>query len=354
MEQTIRFCRSADGTTLAYATSGTGPPLLLVGSWMNVSHLERDWAPGSPFKEVLEALSRHFTLARYDPRGTGLSDRSVGEYGLNAQLSDLEAVVAALGWPRLSLLGVQIGGATAISYAATRPAALDRLVIYHTTPHGPGLVDDEQRGALRDLMRAHFGVATRAWAEWFAPSRVGDSDFVAELSRTIRDAVTMEDAVGIFEVQQSVDVRALLPEVAVPTLVVHSSGNRVMPIRVGREIASGIPGARLVALPGVDDIPATPAAVEGLVGAARAFIIDDAGEAATPTASNPLTPREREVLTHVAEGRTNREIAGELGISVYTVNRHVSSLLAKTGSANRAEAVRWAAQRELLADASSD
>lgn len=349
MDQTIRFCRSADGTTLAYATSGAGPPLLLVGSWMNVSHLERDWAPDSPFKEVLDALSRHFTLARYDPRGTGLSDRAAGDYGLEAQVADLEAVIAALGWERCSLLGVQLGGATAICYAARRPATLDRLVVYHTTPHGPSLVDDEQRAALRDLMRAHFGVATRAWAEWFAPSRVGDSDFVAGLSRHIREAVTMEDAIAIFEVQQTVDVRALLPRITAPTLVVHSTGNRVMPIRVGREIASGIPDARLVALTGEDDIPTTSAAVEGLVDAIRAFSAD---EAMMPAPDGPLTAREREVLTHVAAGRTNREIAGELGISVFTVNRHVSSLLAKTGSANRAEAVRWAAEHELLADSS--
>lgn len=352
MDQTIRFCRSADGTTLAYATSGAGPPLLVVGSWMNVSHLERDWAPDSPFKEVLEALSRHFTLARYDPRGTGLSDRAVGDQGPAAQVADVEAVIAGLGWDRCSLLGVQLGGATAIQYAATRPAALDRLVVYHTTPHGPSLVDDEQRGAMRDLMRAHFGVATRAWAEWFAPSRVGDSDFVAGLSRHIREAVTMEDALAIFEVQQTVDVRALLPRITAPTLVVHTTGNRVMPLRVGREIASGIPDARLVALAGEDDIPTTSTAVEGLVGAIRAFIVGDT--AATPASDGPLSPREREVLSHVAAGRTNREIAGELGISVFTVNRHVSSLLAKTGAANRAEAVRWAAEHELLADTSND
>jgi pimeloyl-ACP methyl ester carboxylesterase/DNA-binding CsgD family transcriptional regulator len=350
MEQEIRFCRSSDGTKLAYAIAGSGPPLLLVGSWMNVSHLGDDWEPGSPFRPILEALAEEFTLARYDPRGTGLSDRTVDDHSLGAQLADLEAIVAALELPRLAMLGVHLGGAVAVSYAARHPARLTRLIVYHATPYGPALVDDEQRDALRTLMQAHFGVAARAWAEWFAPSRADDGQFVTQLTESIRRAVSMEHAVAIFEVQQRVDVREQLAAVSVPTLVVHASGNRVMPIDHAHEVASDIPGARLVALEGEDDIPVTPAAIEGLVRAIRPFIAEPTEDVRSLSEANPpLTPREHDVLVRIAEGRTNRAIAHELGISVYTVNRHVSSLLAKTGAANRAEAVRWAADRGMLA-----
>src|SRR5947209_424742 len=90
MEQDIRFCRTSDGVRIAYAVAGTGPSLVRVPGW--VSHLELDEESPS-FKTANDAHARDFTFVRYDKRGTGLSDRGVTDFSVEARLRDLEAVV---------------------------------------------------------------------------------------------------------------------------------------------------------------------------------------------------------------------------------------------------------------------
>src|SRR3954447_19653988 len=129
MEQQIRFCGAADGTRLAWATHGSGPPLVRAGTWL--THLEFDW--GSPvWRHWLEGLGEHHTLIRYDERGCGLSDRDVGDgaFGLERWVADLETVVAAAGVDRFALLGISQGAALAIAYAARHPERVSRLVLY--------------------------------------------------------------------------------------------------------------------------------------------------------------------------------------------------------------------------------
>src|SRR5882672_1700653 len=79
--QQIRFCTSADGVRIAYATSGNGPPLVKVGTWM--THVELDWE-SSVWRPWLRELSRDHTFLRYDARGCGLSDREVADISLEA------------------------------------------------------------------------------------------------------------------------------------------------------------------------------------------------------------------------------------------------------------------------------
>jgi pimeloyl-ACP methyl ester carboxylesterase len=112
--QQIRFCTSADGVRIAYATSGTGPPLVKVGTWM--THVELDWE-SSVWRHWLRELSRDHTFLRYDARGCGLSDREVPELSLDAWVRDLETVVDAAGIERFPLLGLSQGCAIAIAYA---------------------------------------------------------------------------------------------------------------------------------------------------------------------------------------------------------------------------------------------
>src|SRR5436190_19870344 len=102
MKQQIRFCKTADGVRIAYATIGEGPPLVKVSNWL--SHLELDWA--SPvWRHWLTELSRNHTLVRYDERGCGLSDWDVEPLLFDAWVSDLETVVDALGLESFPLLG---------------------------------------------------------------------------------------------------------------------------------------------------------------------------------------------------------------------------------------------------------
>ncbi|MGH2734267.1 MAG: alpha/beta fold hydrolase, partial [Actinomycetota bacterium] len=114
MQQEIRFTTSFDGTRLAYATHGSGPPLVKAAQWF--THLEFDWE--SPvWRHWIDGLGRNFTVLRYDERGCGLSDREVGDLSVDTWVRDLEAVIDAAGFERFSLLGISGGGPVAISYA---------------------------------------------------------------------------------------------------------------------------------------------------------------------------------------------------------------------------------------------
>src|ERR1700759_834975 len=116
--QKLRFCTSSDGVRIAYATSGTGPPLVKAANWL--SHLEYEWQ--SPiWRHWIEGLSRRHTYVRYDTRGCGLSDREPPEVSFEAWVRDLEAVVDALKLERFPLLGLSQGGAIAVAYAVRHP-----------------------------------------------------------------------------------------------------------------------------------------------------------------------------------------------------------------------------------------
>ena len=118
LEQRIQFCTAPDGVRLAYATSGTGPPLVKPANWM--THLDYDWE--SPvWRHWLRALSREHTLIRYDERGNGLSDREVADLSFDAWVSDLETIVDSLGLDRFPLFGISQGCAVAIAYAVRHP-----------------------------------------------------------------------------------------------------------------------------------------------------------------------------------------------------------------------------------------
>jgi class 3 adenylate cyclase len=113
--QTIKYCRAPDRVRLAYAISGSGPPFVKAGNWMN--HLEYDWE--SPvWLHLFRELSRGHTLIRYDARGNGMSDWDVDRLSLDAWVTDLETIVDAVGIERFPLLGTSQGGAVAVTYAA--------------------------------------------------------------------------------------------------------------------------------------------------------------------------------------------------------------------------------------------
>src|SRR3954470_2769857 len=127
LAQSIRFSTAAEGVRIAYATSGTGPPLVKPANWM--THLEYDWE--SPvWRHWLRALSSEHTLIRFDERGNGLSDREVADLSFEAWVHDLETVVDAAGLDRFPLLGISQGCAVAIAYAVRHPERVSALVLY--------------------------------------------------------------------------------------------------------------------------------------------------------------------------------------------------------------------------------
>ena len=127
VEQEIRFCTSSDGVGIAYASVGSGPPLVKAANWLN--HLEFDWQ--SPvWRHVFAELSRDHQLVRYDERGNGLSDWEVDDISFDAFVRDLEAVVDAAGLDQFALLGISQGCPVSIAYAVLHPERVSQLVLY--------------------------------------------------------------------------------------------------------------------------------------------------------------------------------------------------------------------------------
>lgn len=250
MRQEIRFCTTDDGVKIAYAISGSGPPLIKAANWLN--HLEYDWE--SPvWRHMVRELSEHFTLIRYDERGNGLSDWEVDEISFESFVRDLEAVVDSAGIERFSLLGISQGCPVSIAYAVRHPERVQRLVLHGGYAVGPlsrSEEEKEQRQALLTLARQGWGKENPAFRQVFASFYLPDAtreeqEAWSELQRV---ATPVENALRILETTGKIDVRNLLGKVQAPTLVLHSKGEEPIPVRCAEEIAAGISHARLVTL----------------------------------------------------------------------------------------------------------
>ncbi|RRQ22960.1 alpha/beta fold hydrolase [Thiohalobacter thiocyanaticus] len=344
MRQRIQFCTSRDGCRLAYARAGTGPPLVRAGNWL--THLDLDWH--SPvWQHWLEALTRRHTLIRYDLRGSGLSGSEVGDASLATWVDDLDAVVNDRELERFPLLGLCQGGVIALAYAARHPERVSRLVLYDTYTCG-ALVDDGDPGAAREaellteMIEIGWGRETAAFRELFASLLMPDApaESVRWLGELQRRTVSPANAARLWRAFHRLDVRSLATQVRVPTLVVHVRGDCVVPYAEGERLAGLIPGAEFVVLDSRNHIlrhdePAWQRFIDEL----HAFLARDHPATGKRDGFSNLTPREREVLEHVARGLSNDEIATALGLRPKTVRNHVSRLFDKLEVNSRARAV---------------
>jgi len=349
--QDVRFCRSADGTRIAYAVHGSGPPLLLAACWL--SHLEFDWQ--SPvWRHFLLDLGRVATVIRYDERGNGMSDWDVADFGLPARVADLEAVADAAGLDRFAMVGMSQGGPVGVAYAARHSGRLSRLILYGTYGRAmdqtdPQAVELEQ--TFRQMIKVGWARPDSTFRRVFTNLLIPGA--TAEQAGWLDDlqarATSTENAVRARAGRMQADVRDLLPGLTVPTLVLHARGDRMIDFSLGRELAARIPGARLVSLDSdnhitLADEPAWPVFVDEV----SAFLTPDRVSAGTPAGTlRSLTDREVDVLRLVGQGRDNTEVAQALSLSVRTVERHLTSIYAKLGLTGRA--ARAAAVARLLA-----
>jgi pimeloyl-ACP methyl ester carboxylesterase/DNA-binding CsgD family transcriptional regulator len=345
MKQTIQFCRSRDGTRIAFATAGHGPPVVRVNNWF--THLEIDW--DSPvWRHWTEAFAQRRMLVRYDPRGSGLSDRQVTDFSLDAWVADLEAVVDAAGLRRFPLVGLCQGGVVAIAYAARYPERVSRLVLYSAYPHGAyvdGVAEKlaTQAHALAQMIEIGWGREAGAFREVFANLLMPDGGkqqlkWIGELQRR---SASPETACRLWNAFHAFDIRAEADKVRVPTLVFHVRGDAMVPFEAGRQVAAMIPSARFVPLESKNHI---------LLPHEKAWSVfrneldnflnaDEPIEIAGSSKLSGLTERERELLDGIARGLTNAEIAEQLQISEKTVRNHVSSIFSKLGVEHRAQAI---------------
>ena len=253
MEQQIHFCTTDDRVRIAYATVGAGPPLVKAANWL--SHLEFDWS--SPiWRHLLAEFARDHRFIRYDERGNGLSDWKVADLSFDAFVEDLEAVVEAAGVDRFPLLGISQGGAVAIAYAVRYPERVSRLILYGAYAQGwaarANPEEIEQREAQLTLVKLGWGKDNPAfrqlWTTLYAP------DATPEQAQSFNDlqrvSTSAENAVKLMQVMGDIDVVDLLPQVKVPTLVLHCREESGVPFEQGRLLAASIPGAQFVPLNG--------------------------------------------------------------------------------------------------------
>lgn len=343
MTPSIRYAKTRDGVSIAFATIGEGVPILFVPA-APFSHLEAMWElPGTA--HWFERLARHAQVAIYDSRGTGLSDRDVTDFGVEALGRDLDAVVQSLGWTQFVLCGFFNAGPVAIAYAATHEDAVTDLVLWGAYARGtdmfplPFAVNEQIADANWAML---IDTAARVWT-------AGDRVETQATAAYFRASVGPMAALRAFAAAREYDVRTLLPHVGARTLVLQRRDATVQRIDLARELATGIPRAELLVLAGdaaspfSGDVDAGVAAIEHFLG-----LGDEEAEA--PTSASPpealapesLTPREQEVLRLVARGRANKEIAYDLGLSVHTVERHLTNLYPKIGCRSRTEATAFA------------
>jgi class 3 adenylate cyclase/alpha-beta hydrolase superfamily lysophospholipase len=250
--QKIRFCKSFDGTRIAIAVSGNGPPLVKASHWL--SHLEYEWE--SPiWRPWCEALSRDYTLYRMDQRGCGLSDRGVADISFEAWVRDLEAMVDAVGLERFTLYGASQGAPIAIEFAARHPERVSRLVIWGGYARGwlrRGLPPERvaELEAQLKLVETAWGRDDASYRKMFAMQFMPGATLaqIDSLSELQRKSATPEDTVRIMRTFFEIDVQESLPKVRCPTLLIHATGDLRAPFEEGRRLAAMIPDARLVPL----------------------------------------------------------------------------------------------------------
>lgn len=270
--QRVAFCRSADGTRIAYATSGDGYPLVKAGHWL--THLEHDWH--SPiWRPFLDKLSSQFQVVRYDQRGNGLSEWEVSDFSFERFVEDLEAVVDASGVGRFALYGTSQGAPIAAAFAARHPDKVSHLILHGGYERGR-LVrmaesDRAQGQAILTLMRHGWGKTNspfiKAFATMFIPD--GSREQIVSLVGLQRQTTSPENAVAIRSAVDGFDVSDLLGSIMVPTLVIHARDDGVQPLEQGYQLASRIPGAEFLMLESANHVilpeeDAWPALFDGL------------------------------------------------------------------------------------------
>ncbi|MGW3649445.1 alpha/beta fold hydrolase [Streptomyces sp. NPDC000878] len=250
--QTIRFCRADDGTRIAYASVGAGPPLLKAANWM--THLDLEWTT-PVWAHWLGGLARNRGLIRYDERGCGLSDWVVPGFTFEDWVDDLETVVEAVGLDRFPLLGVSQGGAVAVAYAVRHPERVSRLILAGAYARGRQVrarSETESAEAALDLDVARVGWIhqdprfLRVFASQFLPD--GTPEDWDEFTAFQRQTTSPANGVRFLEEFARIDVSDIAHRVACPTLILHSRDDERVPVSQANELASLIPDSRLVLL----------------------------------------------------------------------------------------------------------
>jgi class 3 adenylate cyclase len=236
-EHPTRYATTPDGLSIAYQLLGEGRPFVWIPGF--ASHVEHFWE----FAGYAHAYRRIAGFSRFllfDKRGTGLSDRSLGTGLIEERMLDIGAAMDAARFPSATLLGASEGAALATLFAATQPSRIDALVLLGGAVTGAWIHDGMIPAIERD-----WGTGRLLQTLWM--NGVGDLDQLGRIERAMGTPRAMAEMMGH---NRRYDGTAMLPGVQAPTLVLHCVNDPVVPISAGRELAAGIPRARMVEIPG--------------------------------------------------------------------------------------------------------
>jgi len=350
--RSIRFVTSRDGVQLATAQSGSGPLLIKAATWL--THIERV-DPGSIHEALVQEFSPRFTYVEYDTRGCGLSQRRVDDISVEAWIRDLEAVADAQGGEPFTLLAFTCAVGVAVEYAARHPERVRNLILfggfatsYHSTSH-PDPAVRREGDLMLELAALGWGNSSPAFRQVFVSRFLPDATPAQwkAFDDLQRATATPDVAVRQLRTMYGMNVKEAAARVRCPTLVLHPKDDEMVRFEQGRRLASLIPGARFVPLPGRNHIPfPQEPAWAGFVRETRQFL----GMSAAPDIRDAvqLTARQSQVLRRIAFGESDKQIAQALQLSPRTIEMHAARALAALGCRTRAEAVRRATEQHLL------
>jgi pimeloyl-ACP methyl ester carboxylesterase/DNA-binding winged helix-turn-helix (wHTH) protein len=252
LEQSVGYCWSDDSRRIAYAVCGQGPPLVKVANWM--THLGNDLRT-PVWRHWLVELSRTHQLVRYDEVGCGMSDWDAESYGVDTWQQHLADVVDALRIDRFPLLGISQGGAVGIAYAVSHPERVSHLVLCGAYARGRrrrATTELDLRSAALDveLARVAWGSDDESFMQVFTTQFLPDGtreqwDAFNDLQRR---TTSPDNAARFLHAFGDIEVLELAEQIECPTLILHSTGDRRVPMSCAEELAAAIPGSRLVRL----------------------------------------------------------------------------------------------------------
>jgi len=247
MQPVTSYARSGD-LHIAYQVFGEGPLNLVIVPGF-VSNIEHYWEEPDLARSLLRKAS-YARVVIFDKRGTGMSDRVAELPGLDQRMDDLRAVMDAVDIERAAVLGISEGGPLSALFAATHPERCQALVLYGGFARG----SEERLVASLRYIEIDQAWGTGGSLSSFAPSRASDSALQSWWGRLERFGASPAAASALVRMNRQIDVSGIVPAIRVPTLVIHRTGDRRVPVDQGRFLAGHIPGARFVELPGIDHL----------------------------------------------------------------------------------------------------
>ncbi len=334
----VHFATS-HGARLGYQVFGQGDETI-VAIPPFAQNIEIGWEQPA-LRAMLERFGSFCRFLHFDKRGTGTSDRTSRAPGVDERVDDLRAIMDHAGIEHAHLFAQSEGGPMTLLFAASFPERVDSVILFGSgASMAPSDLTPEQRPQYlerQSTIAAVWGTEQSPIVDRFAPSLAHDQEFRTWHQRNERMSATPESLRELLELSLDMDVSEVLPNISVPTLVLHRTGDVVVPVERGREVAQAVPGARIVEFEGVDHFGYV-GDIDGWMSELEQFVTGTVQPRQSPPAPSPNIAIR--TLGRFAVERDGAEVpANEWG------SRHARQLLKRLVAGNG-----WPVTRDELTD----